>query len=94
MGDREEPITFPIRYENPEYQTAHSNLVSTSLTRPLEDVLPPGVTQADFDAAVRKFNDILGHEYVFTGKSLLEYVDPYEFQEEPSRRKTPSGAVW
>ncbi|CZR63014.1 related to 4-cresol dehydrogenase flavoprotein subunit [Phialocephala subalpina] len=93
MADLEETLTFPIRYEDPEYQATHSNLFSKSLIRPLEDVLPPGVTQADFDAAIAKLKDVLGSEHVFTGKSLAEYIDPYELQEEPSRRKIPSGAV-
>lgn len=88
------PVTFPIRYEDPEYQSTHSNLFNGSLTRPLEAVLPPGVTQTDFDAAIIKLEDVLGKEHVFTGKSLIEYIDPYELQEEPSRRKIPSGAVW
>jgi hypothetical protein len=90
----EEPLTFPIHYEDPEYQSAHSNLFSGSLTRPLEAVLPPGVAPADFDAAINKLRDILGKDHVFTGRSLTEYIDPYELQEEPSRRKIPSGAVW
>jgi hypothetical protein len=90
----EEPLTFPIQYEDPEYQSAHSNLFSGSLTRPLEAVLPPGVAQADFDAAINKLKGILGKDHVFTGRSLTEYIDPYELQEEPSRRKVPSGAVW
>lgn len=89
-----EPITFPIRYEDPEYQSTHSNLFSSSLTRPLEAVLPPGVTQLHFDAAINKLKDVLGKEHVFTGRSLTEYIDPYELQEDPSRRKIPSGAVW
>lgn len=88
------PVTFPIRYEDPEYQSTHSNLFNGSLTRPLEAVLPPGVTQAEFEEAISKLKDILGKEHVFTGKSLTEYIDPYELQEEPSRRKSPSGAVW
>jgi len=90
----EEPITFPISYDDPEYQSTHSNLFLGSLTRPLEAVLPPGVAQADFDAAVNKFKEVLGKEHVFTGRSLTEYIDPYELQEDPSRRKIPSGAVW
>jgi hypothetical protein len=90
----EEPITFPIRYEDPEYQSTHANLFSGSLTRPLEAVLPPGVSQADFDNAINKLIEILGKENVSTGRSLTEYIDPYELQEDPSRRKIPSGAVW
>jgi hypothetical protein len=93
-GTVEEPLTFPIRYQDPEYQSTHFNLFSGSLTRPLEAVLPPGVTQADFDAAIEKLKDILGNEHVFTRKSLTEYIDPYELQEETSHRKVPSGAVW
>ena len=87
-------LTFPIQYEDPEYQSTHSNLFSGSLTRLLEAVLPPGVAQADFDAAINKLKGTLGKDHVFTGRSLTEYIDPYELQEEPSRRKIPSGAVW
>ena len=89
-----EPITFPISYEDPEYQSTHSNLFLGSLTRPLEAVLPPGVNQADFDAAINKLKDVLGKDHVFTGRSLTEYIDPYELQEDACRRKIPSGAVW
>ena len=90
----QEPITFPISYEDPEYQSTHSTLFSASLTRPLEAVLPPGVTKADFNAAINKFKEVLGEAHVLTGRSLTEYIDPYELQEDPSRRKIPSGAVW
>lgn len=87
-------VVFPIRYEDSEYQSTHFNLFSQSLTRPLENVLPPGVTQADFDAAIDALKRALGPDHVFTGKSLVEYIDPYELFEDPSRRKIPSGAVW
>jgi hypothetical protein len=60
----------------------------------LEVVLPPGVNQTDFDVAISKLKDVLGQEHVFIGRSLAEYIDPYELQEEPSRRKIPGGAVW
>jgi len=89
-----EPTRFPIQYTDPEYQKVHSNLFTHTLTRPLVDILPPGVTQEDFTDAINKFKDALGAEYVFTGKSLVEYIDPYELQEETSHRKVPSGAVW
>ncbi|TVY80599.1 Vanillyl-alcohol oxidase [Lachnellula suecica] len=93
MAQLDKPDSFPIRYQDPEYQASHDKLFSKSFTSPLENILPPGVTQADFDAAIHKLKDILGDEYVFTGKSIAEYIDPYELQEEPSRRKIPSGAV-
>jgi hypothetical protein len=93
MASLEESPPFPIRYTDPEYQEVHNDLFTHTLTRPLDDVLPPGVTTADFAAAINKFKDVLGAEYVFTGKSLAEYVDPYELQEETSSRKVPSGAL-
>lgn len=94
MGNLDESHTFPIRYQDPEYQKTHVNQFTKSLTQPLEEILPPGVIQEAFDAAFNKFKAALGHEHVFTGAALAEYIDPYELQEEPSRRKIPSGALW
>lgn len=85
---------FPTRYEDPEYQRTHKNLFSKSLTRSLETMLPPGVSQQDFDLAISEFRRVLGEDNVYTGKSLVEYIDPYELQEEPSKRRMPSGALW
>lgn len=90
----EEALSMPIRYADPEYNSTHHKLFSKSLINPLEPVLPPGVSQADFDAAIVKFKAVLGTENVYVGKALAEYIDPYELQEDPSRRKVPSGAVW
>ena len=86
--------SLPIRYADPEYNSTHHNLYKESLIRTLEAVLPPGVTQVDFDAAIGKLQEVLGHENVHIGKALTEYIDPYELQEDSSRRKVPSGAVW
>lgn len=94
MAASQETVVFPMRYKDPEYQKTHFNLFSESLTRPLEKVLPPGVTQADFDAAVASLKQAVGPEHVMTGESLVEYIDPYELFEDPFRRKIPSGAVW
>lgn len=90
MGELAE---FPIRYTDPEYQKVHTDLFTQTLTRPLDDFLPPGVTQADFTSAIKEFKNALGAENVSTGKSLTEYIDPYELQEETSYRKVPSGAL-
>lgn len=89
----QEALSLPIRYADPEYNSIHHNLFSKSLINPLETVLPPGVSQADFDTAIIKLKDVLGDKNVYIGKALAEYIDPYELQEEPSRRKVPSGAV-
>ncbi|KAH9215938.1 glycolate oxidase [Leptodontidium sp. 2 PMI_412] len=89
----QEALSLPIRYTDPEYNSTHHKLFAKSLIRPLEIFLPPGVTQANFDTAIDKFKETLGHEYVYVGNALTEYIDPYELQEKPSRRKVPSGAV-
>ncbi|KAI9052176.1 hypothetical protein LZ554_003536 [Drepanopeziza brunnea f. sp. 'monogermtubi'] len=86
-------LSLPIRYADPEYNSTHHNLFSKSSTRPLENVLPPSVKQTDFDTAIGKLQKILGYDNVYIGKALAEYIDPYELQEDPSRRKVPSGAV-
>ncbi len=90
----QEALPLPIRYTDPEYNSTHHKLFAKSLIRPLDTVLPPGVTNADFDTAIGKLREVLGDENVYVGKALGEYIDPYELQEEPSRRKVPSGAVW
>jgi 4-cresol dehydrogenase (hydroxylating) len=39
--------------------------------------LPPGLTAADFDAALHEFRRIVGAAWVFTGDQLASYADPY-----------------
>lgn len=85
---------FPVRYQDPVYQKTHRTLFSNSLTHPLEPVLPPAVTQEQFNCALEELRKVLGHDGVFTGKSLEDYIDPYELWEGEGRRKTPSAAVW
>ncbi|KAB2578871.1 4-cresol dehydrogenase (hydroxylating) flavoprotein subunit [Lasiodiplodia theobromae] len=87
------PTRFPERYHDPEYQSTHRALHSESLTRPLEAVLPPGVSQADFDSAIKEYAAIVGHDGVFTGQALEDYIDPYELWEADGKRRMPSGAV-
>jgi hypothetical protein len=85
---------FPVRYLDPDYQQNHRNLFSGSLLAPLEPVLPPGLTQSEFDRALTEFRKAIGDDQVFVGLNLEEYVDPYELYEKEGRRKTPSAAVW
>jgi hypothetical protein len=87
-------IKFPIRYEDPEYQSNHRSLFSGVLLSPLENVLPPGVSQQQFDQAITDFESAVGKDHVFRGQSLEEYVDPYELWEKEGKRKMPSAAVW
>ncbi|KAL1620868.1 hypothetical protein SLS54_005798 [Diplodia seriata] len=75
------PQRFPERYHDPEYQSTHRELQSNSLIRPLEAVLPPGVSQADFDRAIKEYTDVVGEDGVFTGQALEDYIDPYELWE-------------
>ncbi|EEA27460.1 hypothetical protein TMatcc_004251 [Talaromyces marneffei ATCC 18224] len=85
---------LPVRYEDPEYQKTHTALFSNSTTRPLERTLPPGVTEADFQAAIKEFVAALGSEGVLIGEALVDYIDPYELYEDiSSERKVPSAAV-
>ncbi|EOD51333.1 putative 4-cresol dehydrogenase protein [Neofusicoccum parvum UCRNP2] len=84
---------FPDRYHDPEYQQTHRTLHSNSLTRPLEPVLPPGVSQADFDRAIKEYASIVSEDGVFTGQALEDYIDPYELWEAEGKRRMPSGAV-
>jgi hypothetical protein len=84
---------FPARYTDPEYQASHRQLFSGVLLSPLEDVLPPGLNQQQFDAACADFEAAVGRAHVFRGQSLEEYVDPYELWEQEGKRKMPSAAV-
>lgn len=85
---------FPVRYPDPVYQQTHRSLFSNSVTRPIEKVLPPGLTQAEFDLALADFKKIVGKDGLFTGQSLEDYIDPYELWEAEEKRKVPSAAIW
>jgi len=56
--------------------------------------LPPGVTQANFDRALRDFEKAVGSQWVFTSDAdVALYRDAYSpFQGEPEER-TASAAV-
>ncbi|KAI1613492.1 glycolate oxidase [Exophiala viscosa] len=81
------------KYADPEYQDVHINLFSKSIVRPIPHVLPPGVSQTNFDRAIREWSNALGSENVFSGDNVKEYIDPYELNEDASTRRVPSGAV-
>lgn len=87
-------IKRPLRFSDPEYQASHEKLYSGSLLAPLQNVLPPGVSQQQFDLALTEFEKAVGRDYVYRGQSLEEYVDPYELWEKEGKRKMPSAAVW
>ena len=80
-------------YINAEYQSTHYNLFKDSITTPLKHVLPPGVTQYAFDAAILQYMAVVGHDHVLRGDALTEYIDPYELWEAEGKRKMPSAAV-
>lgn len=80
-------------YRDAEYQATHYTLFKKSITAPLKDVLPPGVTQANFKKAIQKYKDVVGEDQVLRGDGLTEYIDPYELQEAGGNRKMPSAAV-
>ncbi|KAF2737823.1 FAD-linked oxidase-like protein [Polyplosphaeria fusca] len=80
-------------YADAEYQSTHTSLFKDSITVPLKSVLPPGVTQYAFDAAMMQYMAIVGYEHVSQGDALEEYIDPYELWESEGKRKMPSAAV-
>ncbi|KAJ5950822.1 D-lactate dehydrogenase [Penicillium vulpinum] len=85
---------LPIRYQDPEYQETHRAVFQGSLTRPLKQVLPPGVTHADFKLAIEEFVRALGPDGVIVGDAISDYVDPYElYEDNESERKVASAAV-
>ena len=82
------------RYSDPIYQSAHDDTFSKPVVKDIEPVLPPGVSQIDFDGALKEFLGVLGEDGVFAGNRLKEYVDPYEIPESGKPRNVPSAAVW
>lgn len=87
-------VTDAPRYADPEYQEAHDKMFANPLRTTTEQVLPPGVSQSDFDKALEEFVKIVGKDVVFTGANLKEYVDPYEIPEDGHEQKVPGAAVW
>ncbi len=83
------------RYADALYQNAHDDMFSKSLFADIPIVLPPGVDQQAFDAALEEFAAAVGgSQFVFSGTNLKEYVDPYEIPESGKERNIPSAAVW
>lgn len=89
MAEEQDP-----RYADPIYQAAHDDTFSHPIIKEIPAVLPPGVSQEDFDTALDRIAVALGEHAVFRGEKLKEYVDPYEIQEENHDRKIPGAAVW
>lgn len=85
---------LPPAYADPTYQTAHEDVFSRPLTKNVETVLPPGVSEADFARAIKKAIEVLGKDAVFTGDDLKYYIDPYDIPEAGRVRNIPSAAVW
>ncbi|KAK4545293.1 hypothetical protein LTR36_003473 [Oleoguttula mirabilis] len=86
-------IIPPIRYKDLEYQQAHNDLYLGLSQLAPEHVLPPGVSQQDFDRAISEWVAALGESAVFTGDALRDYLDPYEIPQPGVERKIPSAAV-
>lgn len=81
------------RYADPVYQKAHDDTYSTPVVKGVPAVLPPGVTQGEFDKALDQLAAALGEDAVYRGDRLAEYVDPYEIPERGPRH-IPGAAVW
>ena len=82
------------RYSDSTYQSAHDDTFAKPVIKNIDSVLPPDVSQADFDSALKEFRDALGDDAIFAGSRLKEYVDPYEIPESGKPRNVPSAAVW
>ncbi|KAJ5986626.1 D-lactate dehydrogenase [Penicillium sp. IBT 35674x] len=85
---------LPLRYRDPVYQETHQSVFQGSLTKPLKELLPPGVCREDFKLAIEEFVSALGSDGVVVGEALSDYVDPYElYEDKDSERKVASAAV-
>ncbi|OAL33086.1 hypothetical protein AYO20_07568 [Fonsecaea nubica] len=81
-------------YADPEYDRAHQKTFAPPKIAPIKSVLPPNVTRADFETALRDLIAIVGRTQVFIGDALAHYIDPYElYENDESKRKMPSAAV-
>ncbi|KAK2601419.1 hypothetical protein N8I77_010869 [Diaporthe amygdali] len=85
--------SFAAQYQDPAYQKAHAKVFFESGTPSIPRLLPPGVSEASFNRAIEEFKNVVGTAEVVTGDGLVEYVDPYELNEDGPERKLPSAAV-
>jgi FAD/FMN-containing dehydrogenase len=81
------------RYADQLSQTAHDNLFKTLLEPNVKPVLPPGLSQAEFDNALKELGDAIGEGALFTGSRIKEYVDPYEIPEGGHGQRVPCAAA-
>jgi len=82
-------------YADAEYENAHRQTFSLPAATPIKSVLPPGLSQAQFDAALEDLIAVVGKAAVFVNEALAHYVDPYEvYVQDEAKRKLPSAAVW
>lgn len=87
--------SIPKRYGDPHYQAAHDDTYAHPLDPEIPRVLPPGVTQQQFDDAIDKCTQVLGSSSsVNTGQDLKDFVDPYDLPEEGYEPKIPGAAIW
>lgn len=80
-------------YSQPYMQKEHAKVFFQSGTPPVPRLIPPGVSEADFERALEEFRTVVGATHVITGEGLVEYVDPYELYEDRPERKLPSAAI-
>jgi len=94
LSDKMASTKLPLRYRDPVYQETHQSVFQGSLTKPLKELLPPGVSREDFKLAIEEFVSALGSDGVVIGEALSDYVDPYElYEDKDSERKVASAAV-
>jgi 4-cresol dehydrogenase (hydroxylating) len=53
-------------------------------------VLPPGLSPADFEAALEAFRRIVGREWVLTGDAMASYADPYSIVADDAVHAAPA----
>jgi len=77
-------------YEDATLQRVQDH-VFTALRSSPPDVLPPGLSKAQFKDVCDKFVSIIGADNFHTGQDLLHFSDPYFVNEQIH---LPSAAVW
>lgn len=88
--------TLPVgTYADSLYEQAHQKTFKPPQIVAIPAVLPPGLSQLEFSEALRDLSQVVGLDQVFVGDALAHYIDPYEiYEDDASKRKIPSAAVW
>lgn len=56
-----------------------------------QSVLPPGISEAEFQSILASFERIVGPDNIVVGSDLINFRDPYPLDEDAYQ---PSAALW